>query len=59
MASGTDALLIAPMALGVGAGDEVIITPFSFIAPAESIALIGAEPVYTNIGPHSHNLDPA
>ena len=59
VANGTDALQIALMALGVGAGDEVITPGFTYIATAETVALLGAKPVYADVCEHTCNLDPA
>jgi UDP-2-acetamido-2-deoxy-ribo-hexuluronate aminotransferase len=58
VANGTDALQIAQMALGIGPGDEVITPGFTYIATAETVALLGAKPVYVDIDPRTYNLNP-
>lgn len=59
VANGTDALQIVQMAFGIGPGDEVITPGFTYIATAETVALLSAKPVYVDIDPKTYNLDPA
>jgi dTDP-4-amino-4,6-dideoxygalactose transaminase len=56
--SGTDAIVIALAACGVGSGDEVITTPYTFVATTEAVMIVGAKPVYVDIDPDTFNLNP-